>query len=205
MSSTLLYLAIVAVWAVVLVPMWLHRDTDTTTGISRLLNRRPQPASEYDDLTVEEDTEEFVPLILTEAPPAPHPGPRTGRGTRAAIIARRRRRTSGLTLLTITATVVTILGLAPWWIAIPPVILLLSHLTLLRTATKIDAQRREEARQSRQESRREARAAAERLAEELANTRLAEVIAFTARTSIVFDQYADEDTTTTTTQRAVGD
>lgn len=45
MSSTLLYLAIVAVWAVVLVPMWLRRDND---GFSRILHKRPEPIDELD-------------------------------------------------------------------------------------------------------------------------------------------------------------
>ena len=38
MSSTLLYLAIVAVWAVVLVPMWLRREPETPAqaGLGRL-------------------------------------------------------------------------------------------------------------------------------------------------------------------------
>lgn len=44
MSSAVLYLAIVAVWAVVLVPMWLRRDTEAT-GISRLLHKRPDEPS----------------------------------------------------------------------------------------------------------------------------------------------------------------
>ncbi|MBX6766708.1 MAG: hypothetical protein IRY90_06095, partial [Actinomadura rubrobrunea] len=75
MSSAVLYLAIVAVWAVVLVPMWLRRDTS-----------RPKKTDEITEETPVEEEE--------EAPPH-----RRRRRTRAAVIARRRRRTFGLTLL----------------------------------------------------------------------------------------------------------
>ena len=41
MSSAVLYLAIVAVWGIVLVPMWLRGDGE---GIGRLLHRRQEAA-----------------------------------------------------------------------------------------------------------------------------------------------------------------
>ncbi|NVI89787.1 hypothetical protein HUX53_21505, partial [Actinomadura sp. BRA 177] len=128
MSSAVLYLAIVAVWAIVLVPMWLRRDTETT-GISRLLHKRP-----------EEDDEELPDEV-------PEPRPRR-RVTRATVIARRRRRTSGLTALVLTAIAVVASGVAPWWIAMPPAALLAGHLALLRVAVGMDTARRHAAAQA---------------------------------------------------------
>ncbi|WP_157419144.1 hypothetical protein, partial [Actinomadura formosensis] len=129
MSSTVLYLAIVAVWAIVLVPMWLRRDTETT-GISRILHKRP-----------EDDEEEETPA---EDVPPPH-----RRVSRATIIARRRRRTTGLTLLVLTAVAVVASGVAPWWATLPPAALLAGHLALLRVAVGMDAARRRAAAQAR--------------------------------------------------------
>ncbi|MGW5413606.1 hypothetical protein [Actinomadura geliboluensis] len=112
MSSTVLYLAIVAVWAVVLVPMWLRRDTEAS-GISRLLHKRDDEAEEPEETA------------------APEPRRRV---TRATVIARRRRRTTGLAALLVTAGAVVASGVAPWWVTLPPAALLAGHLALLRVA-----------------------------------------------------------------------
>src|SRR3954469_11887117 len=116
MSSALLYLAIVAVWGVVLVPMWLRRDG------SRLLHRRAETDEQADVLTeppvddyapFEKDIvpagfvpEGFVPEGFVPVGKARRPA-RRGRVTRAAVIARRRRRTLGVALLVL-ASVVTV-------------------------------------------------------------------------------------------------
>ncbi|MFG2006290.1 hypothetical protein ACGFNU_44800 [Spirillospora sp. NPDC048911] len=180
MSSTVLYLAIVAVWAVVLVPMWLRRDTETT-GFSRLLHKK---ADDTQELTLEEPTLEDAEETLDEDT-SPAPRRRPGR---AAVIARRRRRTTGLLLLTVTSVIVIATGLAPWWVSVPPVLLLAGHLSLLRVAVRMDvAQRRAEA-----EERAHARAAARRAAAEAA-AEDAEVIELVPHVEEeVFDQYADD-------------
>ncbi|MGI5204297.1 hypothetical protein ACQEU6_22280 [Spirillospora sp. CA-108201] len=183
MSSAVLYLAIVAVWAVVLVPMWLRRDTETT-GISRLLHKRPDEPAAEDDGDVEE------PLRDEESPAPRRPV------SRATVIARRRRRTSGLAALLLTSAAVAASGLVPWWIVAPPVLLLSGHLALLRVAVGMDTARRRAAVQARAAARAralEARRAAE--AAEAAET--AEVIELVTPDE-VFDQYADD-------RRAVGE
>lgn len=196
MSSTLLYLAIVAVWAVVLVPMWLRRDND---GFSRILHKRPEPIDELDldepdleDPAVEED--DSSPYDEPAPVPPPPPPPVRRRSGRAAVIARRRRRTFGLTLLLIAAIAVTATARAPWWTALPAAVLLACHLALLRVAAGMDAaRRRAEAR-----ARARARAAAARHARRTAPpAHHAEVIDLPAGRE-VFDQHADE-------RRAVGD
>ncbi|MFF5260847.1 hypothetical protein ACFY4C_18060 [Actinomadura viridis] len=188
MSSAVLYLAIVAVWAVVLVPMWLRRDSEST-GISRLLHKRA-PEEEV----TEPETGEHVPGPASEpeaSPEAPSE-PARRRPGRGAVIARRRRRTAGLTLLLATSVGVAAPGYAPWWIIAPPAVLMICHLALLRVAAGIDATRRHEhAARARAEALAARRAAA---AEEQAR---AEIIELPVEEE-VFDQYADD-------RRAVGE
>ncbi|MCW2942512.1 MAG: hypothetical protein JWN00_5497 [Actinomycetia bacterium] len=201
MSSALLYLAIFVVWAMVLVPMWLRRDTETT-GISRLLGRRP--------VTIDEE--------FGSSPSSPSPSPssnvpssdvpseeglddpvapsrsrsRSRRGGRAAVIARRRRRTSGLLLLVIITVATVATGLGPWWVVLPPIGLLAGHLSLLRVAAGIDAARHHEALLAR----RAARVAPVDTPAEIDDSPQAEIIDLVFPGE-VFDQYAD--------LRAVGD
>ncbi|MDX6738440.1 hypothetical protein [Actinocorallia sp. A-T 12471] len=232
MSSTLLYLAIVAVWAVVLVPMWLHRDSDTPSGFTRLLARRPQ-AAEYDDYAFDEsdafedsdkplESPETEPEVTPAAPPPAFPAdeedddldvpepvrrpvrqPLTNghrRARRSAVIARRRRNTSTLTLVTVASFLAALLTPAPFWIALPPVALFAAHLALLRTATRVDAVRAAE-RRAVLTARAAERRAAEAAAREAAALRpTASILPFSARQAPteVFDQFADQ-------PKAVGD
>lgn len=188
MSSAVLYLAIVAVWGIVLVPMWLRRDGD---GIGRLLHRRTEDAPDF-----EAADEAEVPEVAAERlEPVRRP-----RVTRGAVIARRRRRTLGLSLLTLTAVIVTATQLVPWWFMLPPAVLLAGHLSLLRVAVRMDHARRAAARRAAAvRAARLRRAAEEREAAEAQEAeRTAEVIELPgwAREE-VYDQYTD--------LRAVGD
>jgi hypothetical protein len=204
MSSALLYLAIVAVWGIVLVPMWLRRDG------SRTRNRR---VDEDTDTLAEPPAEASEPAEgvesaegADEAPPEDDVVPARetrraahGRASRAAVIARRRRRTVGLILLGLTSAATVVSGVTPWWFTLPPAVLLVGHLTLLRSAVKMDAERRARhlVRLRAIEADRRVRAEEEaRLAHEA--QRSAEVIAMPERLEEeVYDQYTD--------QRAVGD
>lgn len=195
MSSTVLYLAIVAVWAIVLVPMWLRRDTEAS-GFSRLLNRRPGhgEAQDGDDLSPGELTDEEDDEV--EAPERPAPRRRPGR---AAVIARRRRRTTALTLLAVVSLVGVATGSAPWWAALPPIGLLAAHLGLLRVAVGMDtAQRRAAAARHADRQAREAAEHNEAQAQQAQQAEQAEVIDLVVRPPEVFDQYADD-------RRAVGE
>jgi hypothetical protein len=170
-SSAVLYLAIVAVWAIVLVPMWLRRDGE---GISRLLHKRT---------TEEEEPLDEAPPTPSEPPsetPAPVATPRRRPG-RATIIARRRRRTAGLALFLATTLGLVAPGLAPWWITLPPAVLLAGHLALLRVAVGMDAARH-------QERLTRAREAALRATAEEPEAEIIELVTPTE----VFDQYADD-------------
>jgi hypothetical protein len=177
MSSAVLYLAIVAVWGVVLVPMWLRRDGD---GLTRLLHRRGDTGELPE---IEEEPEEEQ---------APEQVPPVRRNARAAVIARRRRRTLGLGLLVLASAGAVLGGLAPWWFALPSSALFAAHVWLLRVAARLDAVRQRERRIA------DLRAAeADRRArreEELAREaeRSAEVIELPGRhREEVYDQYTD--------------
>lgn len=209
MSSALLYLAIVAVWGVVLVPMWLRRDG------SRLLNRHTdldeQPADAVGDPVVDAvagPADAPMPATVDDAPyeeavaapPRRRPAHRHRVG-RATVIARRRRRTTGLTLLVIGSAVTVAMGAAPWWFVLPPAAVFVGHLSLLRVAGKMDAERRRERRRLARlraiEAERRAREA-ERLRMAREAEVSAEVIEMPERLhQEVYDQYTD--------QRAVGD
>ncbi|MBV2361995.1 hypothetical protein ACFPZ0_03865 [Streptomonospora nanhaiensis] len=106
------------------------------------------------------------------------------RARRARVIARRRRRTTVLVALLGLSGAGVAAGLGPWWVLVPPTVLLLGHLVLLREAAKADAERRaaEERRRRRLERIRRARAEA---------AREAEVIELMERRNQVYDQYTD--------------
>lgn len=211
MSSTLLYLAIVAVWACVLVPMWLRRDTDAN-AFSRLLNRRSGTGDEYhadgaadlepvgardgsrpyEAAAPRDTTAHYAEFLDDEA------GVQARRGVRrATVIARRRRRTFLLVLAMLAAGVAAGAGVGPWWVALPPAGLMLGHLALLRVAADIDAARRHERLQVRARAE-ERMAEDERMAEEAARAEIID-LAERARARDVFDQYAED------VARAVGD
>jgi hypothetical protein len=222
-SSAVLYLAIVALWAVVLVPMWLRRDNEAARpGLSWLPHRRPMMRPEY--ATTEHPA--TAPPIATTVPPStappitaaqtaaalstadPGPGPdpgddpghavhllgrRRGREGRGAVMARRRRRTWGLSLLVLVVVGCVVAGLVPYWSALPPTGLLAGHLSLLRVAAGMDAARREAIAQARAAERAEAEAALA-VREAAAQAAQAEIIDLMARNRArgVFDQYAVE-------------
>ncbi|WP_017597164.1 divisome protein SepX/GlpR [Nocardiopsis lucentensis] len=141
------------------------------------------------------------PVVGTEGSRRPPGGPRSGlrghegrhraaRESRARVIARRRRRTTGLTLVNAATIVAVLFGLGPWWVVLPPILLLSGHLALLREAAKADSERLEAQLRVRRRvalrARREAEEEQRREAE-----REAKVIALRERRSQVYDQYAD--------------
>ena len=203
MSSSPLYLAIVVVWLIVLVPMLLRKDPDTFHEDPREDEEPAGTEAGEDAEGRAEDPDATETRVLrrddhdTARADAPGPvgnAPRPGRyraesGPRARVIARRRRRTTTLILVNAATLVAVALGLGPWWVAAPPVLLFAGHLVLLREAAKADAERREAAlRARRREVLRARRDEAERRREA---EREAEVIALKERRSQVYDQYAD--------------
>lgn len=209
MSSSPLYLAIVVVWLIVLVPMLLRKDSvDVVHDDQRRGDEDPAPfeADEHDGVEdpggAGEDREEEPDAVRAQGGGEYDPGSEPEREIResgpgcyaageprARVIARRRRRTTVLTLVNVATIVAVLFGLGPWWVTVPPVLLFAGHLVLLREAAKADAERRQAvARARRREALRARRIQAERRREA---EREAEVIALRERRNQVYDQYAD--------------
>jgi hypothetical protein len=132
LSSAILYLAIVAIWAVVLVPRWL----------------RPRPAQPAEQFTEQPAAPEPVDADLSgeadvpaDPPAAPVPAPPSATERRAEVLQARRRMLTMLVTLTIGAVGLAITGIAASWVIIPPVVLLAGFLVLLRDASHSDAER----------------------------------------------------------------
>jgi len=187
LSSAILYGAIVVIWAGVLIPRWLRRESS--------VEEAP---------VVTELTDVAVPDPVAEpAPPEPLREERPVRrgSEKARVIAARRRLLGMLVLLAIGAGVLAVMQLAAWWVVLPPSVMLVAYLLLLREASRADAEKRV------------APAAASAAARERVAPRVpapvvppapvaadAEVIDITARVNEgFFDQYADAKL------RAVGD
>jgi hypothetical protein len=214
-SSAILYLAIVAIWAFVLIPRWLrrphllggenaepegvqHEDTDTDTGgvhpvqllarVGSLLHRAPPEA----DFSGEQAENTAEPSRAAE------PGRRGAAAppiARSKVLQARRRLLTMLLTLTLVAAACTYLKLTSWWVCVPPAVMLGMYLLLLREAAHADA---EQARWRTAEDWRVE--AARQRAPEQPPERTAQVIDISARLNDqLYDQYADA------TMRAVGD
>jgi hypothetical protein len=162
-SSAILYVAIVAIWAFVLVPRLLRRDsvrgasgtpdeaaqaagTERTEGTTRADGAaraggtaqaggtaRAEAAERQQEAA---ERQEAAP----EAPKIP-PRPPTPEESRQRALAARRRLLGMLLALEIAAMGLAVLGLAALWVVIPPSIMLGGYLLLLREAAHADAER----------------------------------------------------------------
>jgi len=147
MSSAILYLAIVAIWACVLIPRWLRRDSvrDSVRGAAAAHPSAPQapvahadPApGEADDYEAEIEDADDVPRPV----PTPAVEPASEAEARRRMLAARRRLLLMLTGLEVAAVALAVVGLAAVWVVIPPSIMLIGYLLLLREAAQADAER----------------------------------------------------------------
>ncbi|MFD3687195.1 hypothetical protein ACFWTE_20555 [Nocardiopsis sp. NPDC058631] len=202
MSSSPLYLAIVVVWLIVLVPMLLRKDSvETVHEDQRREDEEPEDGFEG-DAEGEEDPDLTETRVIHRDELESDPGVRgaeeielareryrAAREPRGRVIARRRRRTSVLTLVNVATVVAVSFGLGPWWVIAPPALLLTGHLVLLREAAKADSEQREAAERARRRAVLRARRAEEE--QRVDAEREAKVIALQERRSQVYDQYAD--------------
>lgn len=215
MSGSFLYLAIVAVWAFVLVPRWLRRQ-----------HAQPQPSVELD---VEYPADDAGPRYyyytdaqdaephayspgaqessyaagadadMTEAVPAARLADLRVPQPRSRVLRARRRLLTMLVLLTAVGVACIALKITSWWVGVPPAGVLGIYLLLLREAALADAE------QARRLVARQARALAARQRAYAAATEheaepSAQIIDISARVGDqLYDQYADA------AVRAVGD
>jgi len=200
-SSVFLYVAIVAIWAFVLVPRWLrrhHAQPQHEIDQSAAADIAPGPAEQYDETLPESasaaDAEPPHRVARSHHPPAL---------PRSRMIQARRRLLTVLAVLTAAAGACGGVKIAPFWVCIPPATVLCVYVLLLREASRADA---EQARRYAAAQAREARlqAAALQQAHEAALAEAArpsaEIIDISARVGDqLYDQYADA------AVRAVGD
>ena len=142
MSSAILYLAIVAIWACVLIPRWLRRDS--ARGASAPVAAGP-PALAEADAEAEDGTPADTERADEAQGPMPVPAragePLSAEESRRRMLAARRRLLLMLIGLEAAAVVLAALGLAAVWVVIPPSIMLIGYLLLLREAGQADAER----------------------------------------------------------------
>ncbi len=199
LSSAILYVAIVAIWAGVLIPRWLRRDSAASSSSEQDGDDLTTAEPDSDDLTTAEPDsvadEEPAPRSRREMAPAARATARTSGGPEARaerrpearaerrpearaerrpempearreapprgeprgserdqedkrVRAARRRLLGLLLVLAIGSGTLAFTKLAAWWVVVPPSVMLLGYLALLREAAKADAERRELARTS---------------------------------------------------------
>ena len=203
MSSAILYLAIIAIWACVLIPRWLRRDTSQAgSGQAAEPAGFEHPVAEeapgpMDAEVMETAGRAYAGLDEGEAEEvAPfHP---VDHDSRARILQARRRMLMMLAGLTVAAFGIVTVRLAAWWVTIPPTGMLAGYLMLLREARHADAERALYAAEAMAES--QAQAREPEVAAPQEEQQDARVFDISARVrDELYDQYAD------TERRAVGD
>jgi hypothetical protein len=171
-SSAILYVAIVAIWACVLIPRWLRRDS--ARGAGSTADTQVPGDVVRGDVVVAEDADDGEVLrtaepvsavrvrytetiradvtVEAEADPVPEeipepaaerrvPPPLLPGESRRRMLAARRRLLGMLIILEIAAIALAQLGLAALWVLIPPSIMLIGYMLLLREAAHADAER----------------------------------------------------------------
>jgi hypothetical protein len=212
LSSAILYLGIVVIWACVLIPRWLRRDASRAQAAAQTSSwdetgysdEWGPDAVQYDDVFVEDERPTLRPEYAPERVDSDDPSRR--------VFKARRRMLLMLLGLVFGAGLLAVSSFAAWWVIIPPTLMLFGYLVLLREAAQVDSERVA----ARSTARAEARAATER-AMQLARSRAraqqaaaartanettpdAEIIDISAQVGQEFyDQYADA------RLRAVGD
>lgn len=164
MSSAILYLAIIAIWAGVLIPRWLKRDTSqarTSKSSQEFIGDGAVDADVDagsggagvhmvdDDAVAEADRVSAGGVLADRDDVAEYE--RDGREvrmgfhpadseSRSRILAARRRLLMMLGSLTVAALGIAMVRLAAWWVAVPPIAMLGGYMMLLREASRVDAE-----------------------------------------------------------------
>ena len=170
MSSALLYLAIVAIWALVLVPRWVrprHSAPRARASQQTLESHLTEPAwpRRVEDFAWADEDEDGQDDVARQDAAARHDEvPRQGEDAhqartagqegdarpnraaaqRASILRARRRALIALLVLTGGAVGIAVRHLAAVWVVIPPAVMLAGYVLLLREAGRSDARRARE-------------------------------------------------------------
>jgi hypothetical protein len=158
LSSAILYFAIVAIWAGILMPRWLrpsahrHRAEEAPHEIAapEAMATFAQPgleAEESERTAAAEDsehaerTERAAARAAEDGAQAAAPSAETMAARRANVLRARRRMLTTLVVLTLGAIGIAVTHIAAWWVIVPPGVLLGGFLLLLREADRSDAAR----------------------------------------------------------------
>lgn len=167
MSSAILYVAIVAIWACVLIPRWLRRSPSVDVpaepeapaspetvadegafperGMAQSPAEAPRAAAGARAEARRTRPRDPEPLAAPEPEPEEdgweHPVSLTREESRLRMLAARRRLLILLVALELAAGALPLLGLAALWVEIPPSVTLVGYLLLLREASKADRER----------------------------------------------------------------
>jgi hypothetical protein len=150
LSSAILYLAIVAIWAVVLVPRWLRPRVAQPELAEQPGEPQPAATEPADSAPVAEaDRQEWADPVPGWAAGEESPGEAgeldpallSPAEQRASIVQARRRMLGTLVALTAGAVGLTVTGITGVWVIIPPAVLLAGFLVLLHEAAHVDAKR----------------------------------------------------------------
>jgi len=160
-GSGLIYAAIVVMWAVVLVPMWLRRhdeanesrSVDRFSAAMRILSRRGSTPDKREIVMPARKTYVEVTVPVGGRPtgsassrtsagsvdgrqPGGRPRPDAAAAARARLMARRRRTLLLLSGLTLILTGVALVGLLPAWLPLAPMLLVVGFVVHLRAEAR---------------------------------------------------------------------
>jgi hypothetical protein len=160
-SSTILYLAIVVIWAGVLVPRWLRREPHREAAVPspQVPPGHSEPADgpnaagppgvpglSFSASVIADDAGLAGYPASRQGEGVPPAGPGAGAVPRGAqqgsgVMAVRRRLFGVLVLLFAASMIIAVSGLASWWVVVPPAGMLGGFMMLLREAARADAER----------------------------------------------------------------
>ena len=141
MSSAILYLAIIAIWACVLIPRWLRRDSAHGAAAAPPAAQAPAPSADAGLAEPADPAPGAADDVADDAPRQAAAEPASTAEARRRMLAARRRLLLMLAGLEIAAVTLAFMGLAAVWVVIPPSIMLSGYLLLLREAAQADAER----------------------------------------------------------------
>jgi hypothetical protein len=210
-SSVFLYVAIVAIWAFVLVPRWLRRHHASPHSLSDVDVGIFAEAESYADAESYANNDDAVAAVgyddypADETQPEVHAAPAARGATmgarslpRSRMLQARRRLLTMLVLLAAATGAAAAARLFPWWACAAPAGALVCYFMLLRAAARADAEHAHRVAASQARQARIQAAAHRRVAAAAAPG--AQIIDISSRVGDqLYDQYADA------TVRAVGD
>ena len=140
MSSAILYLAIIAIWAGFLVPAWVRRPHAAAEQSPAENDNHHEDAEGYADEPPAYADAGYAGAPETYGADESRPGVPRQSQSREQLLRARRRMLSILVSMTLVTGGFAFLGLVHWWICVPPAGVLLVYVLLLREVALADAE-----------------------------------------------------------------